>query len=483
MKKRINVNKSENTSTEFFIQPGKDEVYHFDEKLDKYEKELLTENVLRQIKIEREDNNMRKGWKRCQIAAACLGAMLLVPGSVFATVKISEYFHSQVSVEDYQMKVDIHKENMQSATKAPEKYIKISTDFGSAYKLDKEDTGMYTFNHKDGFDAGKDFWYQVIKVDGNKDTIYSTYDNEVVNNLEINGHKAVYFKTNETVGTEYSGKYDTCYGKHLLVFYDEYGYILQFNSMNKLKKASLIKLAESVSVTESAKDKASGYTLLSTYMKNPISANIQSTIKEDKKITVPVLNTGEKLEHGQFSIKADNVKIMDSVKDLDMSSFKTSDYSVLWDENGKLKPYKRENLKAGNGKDEPEKKVVNREVITPRFVHITMSVKNNGKEKEIFCLPDVVFASHKNGEYYLTDIYNNSNRPAIIEDAFIDHMPCYFKETAGGKSFWIQYLKAGEEKTFNFAYLADEDMADKMLLRIDDGSGSDKNMKYIDISH
>lgn len=47
---------------------------------------------------------------------------------------------------------------------------------------------------------------------------------------------------------------------------------------------------------------------------------------------------------------------------------------------------------------------------------------------------------------------------------------------------WIQELEAGEERTFNFAYFADEDMTDKMLLRIDNGSDSDENMKYIDIS-
>lgn len=457
-------------------------MYHFDEKLDEYEKELLTENVLRQINKEMETNNMKKKWKHWQVAATCLGVALIVPSSVFAAVEISQYFRSQVSVEDYQMKVDIHKENKQSATKAPEKYIKLKTNFGSAYKVDKKDVEMCTFNHRDGFDAGKDFWYQVIKVDGKKDTIYSTYDNEVVENLKINGHEAVYFKTNEIIGTEYSAKYDTCYGQHLLVFYDEYGYIIQFNSMNKLEKSKLIELAENLSVTETTKDNASGYTLLSKYLENPISANIETTIKEDEKIDVPVCKIGESIEHDQFSIQVDNVKLLDSINGLELSSFKIEDGSGLWDENGALKPYKRENLKIGNGKDEPEREVESREVINPKLVYVTMNIKNTSNEKGIFCLPDVCFTNKKDGKYYLTSIYDNSNRPEIVEDAFIDHMPCYFKETAGGTSFWIQELEAGEERTFNFAYFADEDMTDKMLLRIDNGSDSDENMKYIDIS-
>lgn len=481
MKNRINVNKSEDTSTEFFIQPEKEEVYHFDEKLDDYEKQLLTENVLRHINMERKDNNMKKGWKHWK-AVACLGAVLLVPCSVFATVKISQYFNSQVSVEDYQMKVDIHKEDLQSATKAPEKYIKLKTDFGSAYKLDKEDQGMCTFTHKAGFDAGKDFWYEVIKVDGKKDSIYSTYDNEVVEQLKVNCHEAVYFKTNEIIGTEYGDKYDTCYGQHLLVFYDEYGYIIQFNSMNKLEKDKLVKLAGSVSVEETTEDKATSYTLLSKYLENPISANIKQTVVEDKKIDTPVYKTGEKLEHDEFSIQVENVKLLDSVKDLDISSFRIDNSDGLWDASGNLKPYKRENIKIGDGVNEPERKVESREVINPKLVYVTMNIKNSGKEKETFCLPDIIFTNTKDGEYYLTHIYNNANRPQVIEDAFIDYMPCYFKETDGGKSFWIQEFEAGEEKTFNFAYLIDEDMTDKMLLRIDNGSDSDENIKYIDIS-
>ncbi len=482
MKKRINIDKSENTSTEFFVQPSKDEVYHFGEKLDGYEKELLTEGVLRQIRKETETNNMKKKWKHWQVVAACLGVAFLVPSSVFAAVEISHYFRSQVSVEDYQMKVDIHKKNEQSTTKAPEKYIKLKANFGSAYKIDKEDSGLCTFTHKDGFDAGKDFWYEIIKVDGKKDTIYTTYDNEVVENLKVNGHEAVYFKTNEIVGTEYAEKYDTCYGQHLLVFYDEYGYIVQFNSMNKLEKNELVKLAENVSVTVTDKDSASGYTLLSEYMKNPISANVELTPRKDEKIDAPVCKIGERLEHEQFSIQIDNVKLLDSVNSLKLSSFKIEDGSGLWDENGNLKSYKRENLQTGNGKNKPEKKVESREVIKPKLVYVTMNIKNNSKEKNTFCLPDVCFTSKKNGEYYLTNIYDNSNRPGTVEDAFIDHMPCYFEETAGGKSFWIQELSAGEERTFNFAYFVDEDMTDKMLLRIDNGSDSDKDMKYIDIS-
>lgn len=49
----------------------------------------------------------------------------------------------------------------------------------------------------------------------------------------------------------------------------------------------------------------------------------------------------------------------------------------------------------------------------------------------------------------------------------MDFAPCYFRETEGGKGFRIKEMRKGEERTYHFAYLVDEDMTDKMFLRID----------------
>ena len=80
--------------------------------------------------------------------------------------------------------------------------------------------------------------------------------------------------------------------------------------------------------------------------------------------------------------------------------------------------------------------------------------------------------------YESVDAYN---RPAYIQNAFMDHMPCYFEETLGGKQFWMTKIKDGKV-TMHVAYLVDEDLVDGMALCMNDWADSTKTPVYIDIS-
>ena len=97
------------------------------------------------------------------------------------------------------------------------------------------------------------------------------------------------------------------------------------------------------------------------------------------------------------------------------------------------------------------------------------------------CLPSISFLEKRDGEYYHVYYDDDYNRPSRIEDAFMDLMPCYFRETVGGSSFWIQHLDKGEEKIYHFAYLMDEDFVDRAYLEI--GYGPEEYSTYIPLNN
>lgn len=97
------------------------------------------------------------------------------------------------------------------------------------------------------------------------------------------------------------------------------------------------------------------------------------------------------------------------------------------------------------------------------MVYVTMKVKAK-KDHVLFNLPRIIFFEKEKGKYYDTDLYFKYNRPEKISDALMDFVPCYFRETEGGKGFRIKKMRKGEEQTYHFAYLVDEDLTDHMFL-------------------
>lgn len=187
-----------------------------------------------------------------------------------------------------------------------------------------------------------------------------------------------------------------------------------------------------------------------------------------EEITAPIKTMGQKLENEAFIYQVTDVTVSSKKKDMDrtkLSDCNIPDGVVLWDEKGNLQSYTRETITMGDGVSKPEKTVSGTEKVRLKMVYVTMKVKAK-KDNELFGLPDVQFLEKEGGKYYDTNLYFKYNRPEKIDHTLMDFSPCYFRETEGGTGFRIKKMRKGEEQTYHFAYLVDEDMVDNMFLNI-----------------
>lgn len=446
-----------------------------------------------------EGSSRRKftfGWKAG--LAACLSLALVIPTGVYAAQKLSQYFSVNINKENYLAEINLEKPEAVETAAAQEevlskenmKYIRVETDFGKDYtedknvyyvqdeegkvtehqeKIEEGKDGNYSFSYKDGYDAGKNFYYDVIYMDQEGDSVLKLYDQSHMKEIMVNGHKAFLCQSAGVQGSQYNPERDTDYMINVYVFYEEYGYIINFCGMQGLGEERLIALAEKTKVTECSKSKACRYQYLSLYYRGHSDHLDADNTKQE--ITGQVKMVGEKLEDKDsgFTYQVTDVAVSSKIKDMDRTKIDNSLIPagvVLWDKKGNLQSYIREAITEGDGVSKPGQTVSGSEKVQLKMVYVTMKVKAN-KDKELFDLPDIKFLEREGGNYYDTDLYGQYNRPEKIATTLMDFAPCYFRETEGGKGFRIKEMKKGEEQTYHFAYLVDEDMTDKMFLRID----------------
>lgn len=445
-----------------------------------------------------ESSDRRKfifGWKAG--LAACLGLALLIPTGVYASQKLSKYFSVNISKEKYQAEINLEKPEAVETAAAQEevlskenmKYIQIETDFGKDYTENKDQVyyvqdedgkvtahqekiaegtdGMYSFSHKDGYDAGKNFYYDVIYMDQEEDSVLKLYDQTHMKEIMINGHKAFLSQSAGVQGSQYHSEKDTDYTLNVYVFYEEYGYIINYCGMQGLGEERLVALAEKTQVTECSKAKACRYQYLSLYQPGYADQVAGDNAKEE--VTDQVKMMGQKLENKEFIYQVTDVTVSSKIKDMDRTKRDDSNIpaeSGLWDKKGNLKSYTRETITRGDGMSKPGETVSGTEKVQLKMVYVTMKVKAK-KDNELFNLPSIKFLEKEGEKYYDTDLYFQYNRPEKITDALMDFSPFYFRETDGGKGFRLKKMRAGEEQTYHFAYLVDEDLTDKMFLGID----------------
>lgn len=459
-----------------------------------YEKINISDSAKNRIKTsilmnentdEKHVNNIihMNRWKAA--VAACLSLTLVLPTGVYAAQKIYQYFTTSVKENAYSVDMKIDRKEKTSK----QQYIKLSTDFGEDYKLEKETIStnansdnkdsMVCYDYKGGFSSGKCFWYELQYLDGNQKEVLSNYDTAQNEMITIGGRKAVYCDFNDVVGSKYSKDHSLDYGQTIYIFLEDYGYILEMAAQKGLPKDDFIRLAEKIKVEKvNSKDDASGYIL---YSKRQSPA---WNIKSDGKGILEVVdkkNIDKKSSViGKTSFELKDVKILDSINSLNTSGFIQNQFSKdsLTLANGKLKKYDRELIENGDGITTPERKVVKTEKIQPKLVYVTLEVDNSDAlaVDGAYAVPSLQLISKKDGKIYKKYYDVEYNRPQYISQAFIDCRPCYFEENTGGKSSW-EASSSKNKITLHFAYLVDEDQIDGMALCLNDYSD-----KYIDIS-
>lgn len=464
-------------------------------KMSETSKRRIQENILSmssEKKEERKRNSHRQVWKMG--VAACLAFAVVGPTAVFAAGKVANYFESVVQKDGNQVKMQFSKNDATQTSdvsknnSTPEKYVKLSADFGQEYRLEKysgtksasaKQSAFQEYIYKDASVEGKDFWFELVYLD--KDKALSTFDNEESEQVTVNGRKAVYCKVNQIVGSRYTSDHDTDYGQVCYVFLEDYGYLLRIAGQNKLGKDGILKIAEKIQVEEVTAQDATKYILFSKM--DSTGWEIQEK-KSKKEINTKYYATNGTCSVNGTKVKVTDVQILDSLGGLDKTYLNNKNYvdqDQLFDKDGKLKSYMRETIQYGDGISSPEKKVVKTEKVQPKLVYVTLEFDG---AKDItgdhsYQAPSLqLVTKQENKIYESVDAYN---RPAYIQNAFMDHMPCYFEETLGGKQFWMTKIKNGKV-TMHVAYLVDEDLVDGMALCMNDWADSTTTPVYIDIS-
>ena len=474
-----------------------------DNKIKKsYEKMNITEEAKNRIQmavIMENDKNLRKQhnnikwntWK--VVVAACLIVALVVPTGAYAATKLYQYFNTSVSTTNNSVNMKISKS--ETSEKKPDRYIKLSADFGKDYSVEKTEFGVLadkdeenaaciSYDYKGGFYSGKCFWYELEYIDCDRDEVLVTYDNESYESITINGRKAVYCKYNDVVNSRYSSDNKNEYGQSIYIFIEDYGYLLQMTSQRGLDKKDFIALAEKIQIKEVSSEKeASNYVLYSNRSKSGWE------IKSDNVGSARVIDATNYYMDGvavvgDTKVKVNDVQVLDSVTSLDRNAFHISDdyfdYDKIVGKDGKIRTYEREKIKYGDGVNRPEREVEVTETVQPKLVYVTAEFK--GAKSPIhdgnYPVPSLQLVKKSDGKIYDNDV--GYNRPTYISDAFTDLMPCYFKESLGGKEYWFAKID-GDKLTLHFAYLVDEDLLDGMALCLNHWSSSARPI-YLDIS-
>lgn len=453
-----------------------------------------------------EKQSKKKGMKMAgKVAVAVAAVSLAVPTGAYAYEKISDYFKLEVAQNGYRVDMEVKKTEASPAktdsivakkdtisAKEDAKPVKLVYDSIEGYTQgEKTGGGWYEFATSQGFESGKEFAVELLQVDVNTSKDYFVDDVAYSQNITVNGNKGIYIQRNDIVGSKYNE--DTVYTQRVVVFYEDMGYIMHFYAQSGIKKEQLIKYANQITIENCEKQEESEVAYLSEQLKNVDvvqTENIWVKPEQFIKIKEPVVYNGMEYEVLNVNVKDNIAKEMkDIAKELGHNE---DDVSVYAEKDGTLKTYDRETITVGDGKNTPFGEVSKTENIGQKFVLVTLRVKNTTKkavEKQV--CRDLVYFTEQDGKIKVDNTeYGRPN--AITEVKGYDSMPCYFKETDGGKGVYIKKLKAGEEAVYHIGYMVDEDQLSQMALRIDDGSGfriddgsgfSDKTAKYIDIKN
>lgn len=456
----------------------------------------------RLINMGERNRSEKQSKKKCikiagKVAVAVAAVSLLVPTGAYAYERIAGYFRTEVKKDGYQVDMKVEKTDTSSAepdsiavkkdaksdtilAKKDAKPVKLVYDSMEGYSLgDKTGKGRYEFITKEGWESGKVFLVELLQVDVDTSKDYFVDDVSYSQNITVGGNRGIYIQRNQVVGSKYNK--DTAYTQRVVVFYEDLGYILHFYAQSGIKKEQLIEYVNKITIENCKKQEESEAAYLSKQLNN---ADIEKTgiawVKPEQlvKIKEPVVYDGIEYEVLNVDIKDNIAKEMkDIAKQIGHNENAVSVYAK---KDGTLKSYDRETIKTGDGKNAPSASASKTENVGQKFVLVTLRVKNTTKKtvnKQV--CKELAYFTKENGKTKVD--YTEYRRPEAIKEVKTDAMPCYFKETDGGKGVYFKKLNAGEEAVYHIGYMVDEDQLSRMALQLDDGTDGYINSKFIDI--
>jgi hypothetical protein len=406
---------------------------------------------LQEIKRKSEQSQAKRKRKRLLIAAACL--LIGMPTTAFGAVKIYDMI---VQKQNYEVNVSV----TNKAAKKNDNWYKLKVSSLPENMEAIDDTAM-KYSFKDNFAKGG-FSFILWKLGENSD--FSTLYSNSFEEKEINGRRAVF--VNKDTGND-----NVMFDRQVFLLFEEEGMMVESYIGADVSEAQMMKVMESLSLEATSEENAS---LTNDYDKVLLSkadeereVNVIPLKKDSKQLfsvgqTIPVTLT---LGNSKLEYVIDNVEVFDSIKDFNQENFndvgltKLSENNAL-DHSKKLLPYKRDVYKLGNGKDSIDK-LVESQLVNPKFVYLTTTVKNNGKQatEEIYMTPSLRLLKSEN------NAWNYAGEEGIAEESIMTHEVDYLEPHGNGKSFYnIGSIQPGQTIKVNLGYFVDADKLDSIFL-------------------
>ncbi|MEH7042786.1 anti-sigma factor [Bacillus thuringiensis] len=430
---------------------------------------------MEEMKLKGERPQKKSKRNRMLIAAACL--LIGMPTTVFGAVKV---YNMIVQKQNYEVNVSLTNKD----SKKSDQWYKLKVGKLPENMEAIDDTAM-KYSFKDNY-ANGGFSFVLWRVGGNSDfpTLYSkSYEEK-----EINGKKAV-------IVHRETGKKDLMMDRVVFLFFEEEGIMLQSYIGNDINEEQMVDVLGNISLEPTSKEKASHITDYDKKYFSEESKPKKTKVIPLKKDSKRLFHIGQKvpvtiiMDNSKIEYVIEKVEVFDSIKDFKQENFYELGLGILsrnqaLDQGGQLIPYRRDKYKIGNGKDSIDQ-LVESKLIHPKFVYLTTTVKNIGKQatEEIYMHPSIQVLKSKG------NVWNYAERDGIAEKNIMTGEVDYLEPHGDGKSFYnIGSIRPGQTVKVNLGYFVDEDKIDSIFLdafRYSGSSGTEnmneKNRWWFDI--
>lgn len=277
--------------------------------------------------------------------------------------------------------------------------------------------------------------YTSTNGDGVGGLTFILYEKETAKNLDFRYVGSV----TETMFGERKGaviRYADSHSRELLIYFDDFGYVLRCMADEDVSDEELLKIAENISLEET--DKANAF-IVETYISDVEEISVPAGILNKNTIHKSCGETISftKWSNEGFRMTVQGMQVCDNVSNLDMTSINKS-YRDEIDESGNLKPYERKTYRYGDGIDTLNV-LEKSEIVERRLVLVEMTVENRTGEQ---------------AEYYVDGVLKD----AVTGEYFSDSHMFYISGQNGdsGRFFFVPVAK-DETKTVTVGFLVDSD--------------------------
>ncbi|WP_264448600.1 anti-sigma factor [Bacillus cereus] len=420
---------------------------------------------MEEMKLKGERPQKKRKRHRMLIAAACL--LIGMPTTVFGAVKV---YNMIVQKQNYEVNVSVTNKE----SKKTDKWYKLKVG-KLPENMEAIDDSAMKYSFKDNYAMGG-FSFALWRIGENSDfqTLYSkSYEEK-----DINGKKAV-------VVHKDNGNKDLMFDRVIFLYFEEEGIMLQSYIGNDINEEQMMDVLGNISLEPTSKEKASHITDYDKKYFSEESKPKKTKVIPLKKDSKRLFHIGQKvpvtiiMDNSKIEYVIEKVEVFDSIKDFKQENFNETGLGRLsenqaLDQAGQLIPYRRDKYKIGNGKDSIDQ-LVESNLVQPKFVYLTTTVKNIGKQatEEIYMHPSIKQLKFEG------NAWEYAGKNGVAERNIMTGEVDYLEPHGDGKSFYnIGSITPGQTVKVNLGYFVDEDKLDSIFLDAFNyrGTGDTENM-------